>query len=199
MNLLKEVIEPNLKTYMLDSESEKYVSAISKSERLIVNSIERAFFERVENGSLRWSSPLGLSLLARNAQVAQRCGNYEQVEFASSDITENRTPGGVGNLGVVFAPVPTEGYLVCLSVTVDAVAKGELKLFLPQRTGAADQPMYVEGRSVKLSLVPGLQTLKLVLPEYVYGQRLALELGEAPGAQYAITSTTLGELELFGE
>jgi len=184
---------------MLDSESEKYVSAISKSERLIVNSVERFFFARVENGSLRWSSPLGSALLARNAQVAQRCGNYEQVEFASSKIMENRAPGVVGNLGVVFVRVPTEGHLVCLSVTVDAVAEGELKLFLPQRTGAADQPMHVEGRSVRLSLVPGLQTLKLVLPEYVYGRQLALEFGEAPGAQYAITSTALGELESFGE
>jgi hypothetical protein len=63
---------PGAAIFALEVDIAKYPAALISADRIIVNSVERAFLGRTDDGSLSWTSPLGLAILARAKDKERR-------------------------------------------------------------------------------------------------------------------------------
>jgi hypothetical protein len=75
-NVIMEWLLPNFPgaaAFHVDGDIAKYPAALTSADRIIVNSVERAFLGRsIDGGTLSWTGPLGRAILARSADNARR-------------------------------------------------------------------------------------------------------------------------------
>ena len=74
-NVIMEWLPPNFPgaaIFHLEGDIAKYPAALTSADRIIVNSVERAFLGRINGGALSWTSPLGLAILARSKDKERR-------------------------------------------------------------------------------------------------------------------------------
>ena len=193
---LKELLE-GAQTFHIDKHQNKYADAIGAADLLVVNSVERTFFQRAANGSLAWNSTLGRALLARNAQAAEHCVGFRAVA-AAKDLHNvmNGSDGWavIGSDPQIVVPVPAtaEADRPCLRLKVDAPRLTALEIYLPRRVDKG--PMFSEGRSIIQAVAVGQRTLAFILPAITQGLQIRIDPGAGPQAPIGISSIELGVL-----
>jgi hypothetical protein len=68
-NVIMEWLPPNFPgagIFHLEADIAKYSAALASADRIIVNSVERAFLGRIDGGTLSWKGPLGRTILDRS-------------------------------------------------------------------------------------------------------------------------------------
>lgn len=150
---------------------------IAMADRLIVNSVERSFFNRLNSRkggqALHSAGPLGQAVLARNATASKQCRDFGALDEPSSDT-------GI----TIPIPIGSAEMTSCLRIQLKDWNRDGVKLFLPDR-GHAESPSH---HSVTF-MPAGSNTLTMVLPQRVKGRSVRLEVPEG----VEIVSVALGE------
>jgi len=172
---------PGLKEFHIDKSDDALFAAVTNADHLIVNSVERSFLARIEGGGLAWPNAIGRAVLARNAAVAQACGNFRSV--AGVEQREGRN---------VFAvPPPPEGHLPCLRIVLETTGS-TLEIALPRRSAGGYEAAFSEGRAFTSTLPAGRQVIVMVMPSYVGGKVLGLR--QLAGAPISMQGLEIGEM-----
>jgi hypothetical protein len=172
---------PGITEFHVGKSDDALFNAAANAGHLIVNFVERSFLAHVEEDALAWSNAIGRAVLARNAAVAQSCGNFRAVAGVEQREGEN-----------VFAvPQPPEGHLPCVRIALDSTGS-TIEIALPRRTAGGYEAAFSEGRSFTRTLPPGKHVITVILPAYVGGKAIALRQRE--GAPISAPSLELGSM-----
>ena len=156
-------------------------AVLAASDTIIVNSVERVFFERL-GSVLAWNETLARTIVKRNEARAQAC-DWRDSDRPPVVALGNLVPDPDGSWWVtgpdpqmpIWVPSGAAGARPCLSVTIDAAAPDFLEIFLPRRDSDPASPAFEAGRSIRVALVPGVQDIRLVLPDYAAGRQVRID------------------------
>ena len=175
------------------NESEAAVEALATADRVIINTVERGLFERLEFDELSDASQITLAILARNTGAASACGNFQDplaapmaAAASASALGDKGTQAAASSRIAVRAPEASPGEVVCLWFKIDDWERGRLELFLPKKEEHPDA--FEPGRLVAYQPTES-GTLAILLPDYVQGREIRVDLPKG---------TSLAEMK-FGE
>lgn len=182
--------------FAIDSQTDGFEAAAAGARRLIVNSVERLFLFRVLGGRLSWNGLLGTAILARNANAASACAG-----FSAAAVSETVGIASVAGGWRADGPDPQlvlpiaggqPGLPPCLRFTIEAPEPVDVEIFVPDRHEPGG---FEAGRSIRIRLGGGAQTITLVLPAHVRGKAVRLDPGDGPAAASIVTrSIEIGTL-----
>ncbi len=125
-------------------------------------------------------APLAKAILARNMRAAQKCTDYSAA-----------TPSE--NSSVQFAVAPRKiGSDICLRLTLDSDAAGRAFVSLPMKQGEGN--IFEAGRSVPVPVVGGGQTISLILPGYLSGKDLRIDLSNEAKTNIKLQTIEIGQV-----
>jgi len=154
------------KVFHLELDQDKYPAEIATADRLIVNSIERFFIRRILKDELSWDALLAKAILTRNMSAAEKCTDYAAV---------TATPAKNGPLQLTVGLRRNDASEICLRLTLDSDAAGQVLVSLPMKQGEGSA--FEPGRLVPMPIAGGQQTIGLILPGYLCGKDLRIDLG----------------------
>jgi hypothetical protein len=177
-----EVIEPQLRAIFpngrvltFNSDDTVFAAEIAKADRLIINVVERTLLARVRNGELASDAPLAIAIVRRNMERAGACTGMTKIaaEALSAATLVEDAPADDGNAGMTIAiPTGSPGRLPCLRLTLVAQKSGTLTIALPDPNSHA----FESGHEFKYQITPAEPVVSFVLPDYVAGGRIRLEV-----------------------
>jgi len=100
---------------------------VTKGTRLIVNSVERAFFGRFEGKWLGRKGEVSSAILARNTKAAGECA-FQSVPAPAAGGSQPMT---------VSVPPSASGFSSCLRLKLEGWQEGDLNVLLPMRQGTS--------------------------------------------------------------
>jgi hypothetical protein len=172
---------------ILDGDAQANEAILSKSQTIVVETVERALFTRLD-GVLSWTGSVGASILQRAQRKAKECDAFVAIEPAEAGSSDSpgrqRAPTvtpiaasdteGYSTLPVPAAPV---GTLPCLSLALNRGQADPVEIFLPKKDSPAGASEFEEGRSIRIPVSAGTSEVRMVLPRYVAGQEVRVRAG----------------------
>ncbi len=145
--------------------------------------VERQFVRSTREDTLSWEGPIPSAIMARNQKLATGCSSFEAARRpAGAPVQTGEVAGEVLDI-----PALAPQHLPCLRLSLAAGEPATLEVALPNaRTGA-----YEPGRVLRYQVPPGSQTIGFVLPDYVAGSSIRLEMGET----VSLSAVEIGEIE----
>jgi hypothetical protein len=147
---------------------------VAVADRVIVNLVERELVRSITDGALDWKANIPSAIIARNRQVAERCGSFAAVAAGVADSPvdiRNKTDMAVAVREVEPRRLP------CVRISLVAHATTTVTVAVPDSSGAL-----LPEQVVKVRVEAGTQTVALVLPRQASGAHIGLGvtgLGEA--------------------
>lgn len=179
-----------------DSRPARIVEAIkTRPALLLVNSVERSFFVRVNGPGqfYNWQGPLGEGLLAANKAAAGGCSYGSAPALRFDGLAGDGTSGGYvtdSNEPKIFFDLPKSSGRICVRIHYSAGAPSGGLLYLPR---ADADHAFAPGYAVPL---PGddMRSLELVLPATLAGLPLRLDPVSGTGIPIAKLGVEIGFL-----
>jgi hypothetical protein len=171
-----QALLPAARFVHVDDDPAHYRAAIGGSQTVIVNSVERSLFDRLD-GVLSWQGAVGEAILARAEERAAGCEDYAPASLLAPAPAPApaEPPGAWAMTGdarwvTVSLPAAGAGSLPCLGVAADPRQPAVIELYLPARNGPAGEAAFEPGRSIQILVAPGARQIHLVLPAQVAGR-----------------------------
>ena len=163
--------------------SRALTSEIESADRLIVNMVERQFVRSTREDTLSWEGLIASAIMARNQKLATGCSSFEAARRpAGAPVQTGEVAGEVLDI-----PALEPQHLPCLRLSLVAGEPAMLEVAVPNaRTGT-----YEPGRVLRYQILPGNQTIGFVLPDYVAGSSIRLEMGET----VSLSAVEVGAIE----
>jgi len=178
-----KMLFPGADMVHLDRNIQKHVAALAKMPpTIIVNSVERSFFNRVTASTLSWSSPLGKHLVERNASVARHC-IYHQVtnnQLLLRDLKFGQGEWRGTRDAQILIPVEKSDNRVCMRIRFKTNSESASILYLPRKS--TNRLTYSEGYSVRFPTLGNEREIEVVLPSKFAGSMLRLDPFGGKGA-----------------
>jgi len=156
-----------------------YTALVDHRGPVVVNSVERHFFDRFGDVD---RTQLTSALLKRNSRAARLC-TFRRVSIEAPIINvTNAVPLGSGRFRAVdrnpqiLMALPDEASN-CVRLTLTLSKPSELQVYLPPRKGRIAQKTFEEGRSFAIGRTTGQQIIELVLPSDLKERVLRVDLG----------------------
>ena len=170
-----QAIFPNGRVLPLNFDDDLSSAEIAKADRLIVNVVERTLLARLRRGELASDAPLAIAIIRRNMERAGACTGMTKIAteaLPAATLVED-APADDGNAGMTIAiPTGSPGRLPCLRLTLVAQKSGTLTIALPDPNSHA----FESGHEFKYQITPAEPVVSFVLPDYVAGGRIRLEV-----------------------
>ena len=166
--------------------SDALTSEIANADRLIVNTVERQIVRSTRDGTLSWDETIASAIMARNLKLAADCSSFEAARRTANLAGSPSQTGEVAG-EILDIPALEPQHLPCLRLSLTASEPAILEVAMPNvRTGA-----FEPGRILRYQVVPGSQTIGFVLPDYVAGSSIRLEVGDTA----SLSAVEVGEIE----
>ncbi|KXF76556.1 hypothetical protein ATN84_10865 [Paramesorhizobium deserti] len=171
-----KMLFPGTEMVHLDRDIQKHVAALAKKPpTIIVNSVERSFFNRVTTSTLSWSSPLAKHVVERNANAARHC-IYRQVatdQLLLRDLELKQSEWRGMRDAQIFIPMEKYGGRVCMRIRFKTNSESVSVLYLPREM--ANRSSYSEGYSVRFPALGNDREIEVVLPSKFAGHKLRFD------------------------
>jgi len=184
-------IFPDAVNVSLDNNGERAASEMMEADRFIINLVERSFVHHIDRGVVAWDAPMMVAIVERNRQRAQSCRGFNPIRVTdiANDGEGADTPAGARGEQIDIPRVAPDR-LPCLRLSLTAAKPGVVEFALPNPATGAFEP----GRAFKYQIAPGSQTVGFVLPAYVAGPGVRVDIAGL-GKSATLSAIEVGEIE----
>jgi hypothetical protein len=185
-----QLLLPGVTMLHIEDDLAKVPDQLSKSNRLVVSTVERFLFSRIsQEAYLGWLGPIGSWVLDYATGAADQCSWDKAVSLLSVASPEHLS---ISDGGYAFALTPDPQIIVtapqfpgastCLRLDVELSKPDIAQIFFATTDGRI-----VEGRSVKRRMGAGEARVQLILPSSAAGKDMRIDPVQSEGSFRLVT------------